>query len=209
LLRDGGEEKLSQHKDLESVKLIRPRRVVTMPDRIIEHGFAYIAIDSQRRFDENQRYMFGALEDQVDPAEMEEHLKTLGVFMLISSEDVPAEDILPLYYTRQVIEQIFDLDKNNVDLLPLRTHSEETFRGHLMLTFLAAVAFLVIREKLNATKWNVTGAFAGMAPLKCKVYKNELLIKEPTKKMKNISDSLKLKIPEKMNVQNADILRFK
>ncbi|MDR1597602.1 MAG: transposase [Holosporales bacterium] len=54
----------------------------------------------------------------------------------MSSENIDAKDILKVYYTRQSIEQIFDTQKNNVDLLPLRAHSEITFRGHLMLTFL-------------------------------------------------------------------------
>lgn len=57
----------------------------------------------------------------------------LGVFILLSSEDMGAEEILPLYYTRQQIEQVFDIGKNNADLLPLRLQNEDAFRGHLML----------------------------------------------------------------------------
>ncbi|MDE7479025.1 MAG: hypothetical protein K2M91_13970 [Lachnospiraceae bacterium] len=44
--------------------------------------------------------------------------------------------ILPLYYTRQQEERVFDTGKNNADLLPLRIQNEDAFRGHLMLTFI-------------------------------------------------------------------------
>jgi len=51
-----------------------------------------------------------------------------------------ADEILPLYYTRQQIEQVFDITKNYAEVLPLRVHSEETFRGHLFVSFVAAIA---------------------------------------------------------------------
>jgi hypothetical protein len=50
-----------------------------------------------------------------------------GLFILISSEKMEPEEVMPLYYTRQAVEQIFDVSKNNADLLPLRGHGEETF----------------------------------------------------------------------------------
>ncbi|MDR2750431.1 MAG: hypothetical protein LBC41_07215 [Clostridiales bacterium] len=36
-----------------------------------------------------------------------------GVFIFISTIDVPITEILPLYYTRQEIEQMIDFFKNN------------------------------------------------------------------------------------------------
>jgi hypothetical protein len=163
-------------------------------------GFVYIAIDAQRRADETKAYLMDALEDKVATEEIEEELEKKGVFMLISSEDVEPEEILPLYYTRQVVEQIFDLNKNNVDLLPLRVHSEETFRGHLMLTFLASVAFLVLRDRLKTAKINTTEAFARMSVVKCKVYENEILVKEPTKKAKKVAETLGVRLPERIRL---------
>jgi hypothetical protein len=62
-------------------------------------------------------------------------MSCLGLFMLISSENIPEHEILPLYSTRQQIEQVSDVGKNNADLLPLSIQSEETFQGHLTLTF--------------------------------------------------------------------------
>jgi hypothetical protein len=100
-------------------------------------GFAYIGVDMDNRNQQFKRAAFAAIDDKKSPEEMDERIAKLGVFMLLSSEDMETNEILPLYYTRQQIEQVFDIGKNYADLLPLRVQSEDTFRGHLMLTFMA------------------------------------------------------------------------
>jgi transposase len=50
------------------------------------------------------------------------------VFILTSTIDVQNNEILPCYYTRQTVEQIFDYLKNEADILPIRVHSEHAFR---------------------------------------------------------------------------------
>jgi hypothetical protein len=158
-------------------------------------AYAYIAIDLGRRNEESYKYVVSALEDKVAPEEIDEKLKTKGMFILISSEKIATGEILPLYYSRQAIEQIFDINKNNVELLPLRCHSEETFRGHLMLSFLSSVAYLVAQNRLKGSAFNPIGAFAALRNLKCKVYDKKLLVKEPTKKMKEIANIMNLTLP--------------
>jgi hypothetical protein len=61
-------------------------------------------------------------------------MSAMGRFVLISARRVAESKILPAYYTRQQIEQIFDIGKNYAGMLPLRVHKEETFIGHLLLT---------------------------------------------------------------------------
>jgi transposase len=167
-------------------------------------GFAFVAVDSERRSDEIKSRMKSMIEDKVPCEEIDRELKTAGAFILISSEDIAVSDILNVYYARQSVEQIFDINKNNVDLLPLRSHSERAFRGHLMLTFLASVAFLLVdkaQKNIGKTaactsKLNATGLFAVMKNLKCKVYDQKVLVKEPTKKVKNAASKLQITLPE-------------
>jgi|GEM_PF-4327460 len=49
-------------------------------------------------------------------------------------------EILQLYYSRQAVGQAFGFGKNYANLLPLRTHGEATFSGHLFVSFLATVS---------------------------------------------------------------------
>lgn len=57
------------------------------------------------------------------------------------------DKVVKRYYMRQQIEQVFDLGKNNCKLTPVRIHSEDTLRGHLMMTFLAAVVGKKIQQE--------------------------------------------------------------
>jgi hypothetical protein len=163
-------------------------------------GFAYIVIDNARRAEEINRYAVAALEDGISPEEMDKALRTKGMFILLSSETIEPKELLPLYYSRQKIEQIFDISKNYAELLPLRKHNEKTFRGHLLLTFIASAVFTVLQNKFKNTDYNPVGAFSILRNLKCKVYDKSILIKEPTKKIKKIMEILKINIPEQINL---------
>lgn len=104
-------------------------------------GFAYIGIDMDSKNLQFKRAVFAAIDDGAPPDEMDARIANLGMFMLLSSDDMGASEILPLYYTRQKVEQVFDIGKNNADLFLLRIQNEDTFCGHLMLTFMATAIF--------------------------------------------------------------------
>jgi len=166
--------------------------------------YAYIAIDIQRRNDESYHYLQGALEDKLKGSltdkEIEKKLEALGVFVLICTECLETRDILPMYYTRQTIEQIFDVGKNNLDLLPLRVHNEMTFRGHLMLSFMASAAYLSFSHSLKKSDFNAAGLLLKARNLKCKVYNNTILVKEPTKVIREAASLLKIELPDYITV---------
>jgi len=162
--------------------------------------YAYIAIDVQRRNDESYNYLEGALDDKLkgdlSDKDIEKKLESLGVFVLLCSECLETQDILPMYYTRQTIEQIFDVGKNNLELLPLRVHKEDTFRGHLMLSFMASAAYLSFSHGLIKSDYNAVGVLLNARNLKCKVYNETILVKEPTKVTREAATLLKIDLPD-------------
>jgi transposase len=105
-----------------------------------------------------------------------------GVFVLVSSRRIAREKLLPLYYTRQQIEQIFDIGKNYADLLPLRVQNEDTFRGHLILTFIATIIFKKLQDALKKTVITPQSLFFTLRNQKCKVYDDKVITQEAFKK---------------------------
>jgi hypothetical protein len=159
-------------------------------------AYAYVAIDHQRRSDESYSYMKQVVDDkQLDYEEIDRKAKGKGMFVIISSECVETSEILPLYYTRQAIEQVFDVYKNNADLTPLRTHNEDTFRGHLLLSFLSAITYMLVNHQLDGIRYCADGAFRSLNNLKCKVFDDYILVKEPTKKENDITKHLGIELP--------------
>jgi transposase len=166
---------------------------------------AYIALDVDVMQDEQKRYLEKNAEAAKKKKGMtDEAMKRFGCFIMVSSEKLETSEVLPLYYMRQSIEQTFDLAKNDVDLVPLRTHTEETFRGHLLLCFLSTVALMTVKRYL-ATHKKLKNLCAKMALrdmrfIKCDVFGRTLVTTEASKNANLIINELKLKLPDVVNL---------
>jgi transposase len=154
-------------------------------DLFSHSGYAYIVCDIKRKADEITKFLMGAKEDGLDEAEIECALKSKGKFVLISSLDISTTEVIPMYYTRQTAENLFCISKSCLDVLPLRTHSVETFRGYLMLTFISLVIYIEYKRKL-CDKYAVEEALMEMSNLMCRVYADNIIVSELNKKMKEI-----------------------
>ena len=164
-------------------------------------GYAYVAVDVDRKHDEIKRYAKAALENKdISPHDMNQAMRTKGLFILLSSKDVSVNDILPLYYERQAIEHVFDFSKNNVDLLPLRVHTEDAFRGHLLLSFLASAAYIAVNNLLDGSDDCAMSSFHLLRNLKCKVFDSCSIVLEPDKRMNAIAKHLKLVFPSSLDL---------
>jgi transposase len=162
-------------------------------------AFAYVVCDVKRKADESTKYMIAAKEDNLDINEINKEMIFKGKLVIISSVDIPTGEIIPLYYTRQFAENLFGISKSFLEILPLRIHSIETFRGYLLLNFLSLVVYLGLKKDLK-NKLTVEAALTEMTNLMCKVFDGTLLVSEPTKKMKEICSSLRVVVPNSLGV---------
>ena len=158
-------------------------------------AFAYIGVDIVRKALEAKSTFQRAKNKKMDTGLVFDTIQKQGVFVLVSSRRIAAGEVLPLYYTRQQIEQVFDVGKNYADLLPLRIHTEETFRGHLMLTFAVTAIIKMIQDSLKGTAITPISLFLNLRNQKCKVYDNKVIIQEAFKKAKDCYDLFRIKCP--------------
>ena len=154
-------------------------------------GYAYIGVDVDSRNRQIKRTVFNSMDDKLSDEETDRRIENLGVFILLSSDELKVTEILPLYYTRQQIEQVFDIGKNNADILPLRVQNEQTFRGHLMLTFMATAVLQrlqrdIIQKRKKGDKTNPEGSLMKLRNQKCKVYSDNVIPQEPVKEVNAI-----------------------
>ena len=196
---------IQAHKDVESAQniVIYGKRALYLKRVPIDlfgcNGFAYIVCDVKRKGTETTKYLIAAKEDNLSDDVINEALNEKGKFVIISSDEIPVNEVLPLYYTRQSAENLFGISKSFLDFLPIRTHSIETLRGYLMLTFLALIVYIELKRRL-ADKFTVEAALIEMANLMAKIYGNTTIILEPTKKMKAIADLLGYMVPMRLGV---------
>ena len=154
-------------------------------------AYAYIVLDVKRYSEEITKYIISSTEDRVSEEEINNNLKYKGKFILISSKDMNIEEVVPLYYTRQKVENMFGILKNNLNLLPLRVNSIETFRGYIFFNFLCLIIYLNLQNKLK-NRYTTEDFILTMNNLKCKVFKDNILVQEKNRKMKEMIEMLKL-----------------
>ena len=173
------------------------KRVPCKPDGV-HGGWAYLGLDPARKRDEEEKLLARAGRSGMDAGEVHDAMATLGTFMLVSSKRLAPADILPTYYARQQIEQVFDLGKNYAPMLPLRVRSEEALQGHLLLTFAATAVFRLLQERLEGSPYNPQSLFQNLRNQKCKVYDTQVIPQEPARKAHDAYRLLDIPSPAKL-----------
>lgn len=197
-------ELLKESHDLENIKYatkcgtrgIFVKRVKI--DIYEQTAYAYIVLDSTRRAKEIQQKVLEYI-DAEDTAIADPDLTNCGIMMLISSKELDAKAVVSDYYSRQFIEQAFGFCKDDLGLLPLRRHSDETIRGYLLLQFITLILFIELRKQLNG-KYTVEQALNITRNLKCKVFDKTVLPAEQTKKQREIYKLCNIIVPKKCGI---------
>jgi transposase len=168
-------------------------------------AYVYLCRDITMRGLESSKLFANAKKKDMNTSDVYDALETQGIFMLFSSRQIAKEKLLGTYYMRAQIEQIFDIAKNYTNLLPLRVQTEETFRGHLVLAFIASVVVRMLQIDLKRTGYTVESALLNLKNQKCKVFDREVLPQETIKKINDIYKMFKLKCPNSIPRKKADI----
>jgi hypothetical protein len=158
-------------------------------------AYAFIGLDIDRKNSESRKLFQRAKGEKLSNANVYDKMSSHGIFILVSSRRIAKDKILPTYYMRQQIEQIFDIGKNYADMLPLRVQNEDTFRGHLLMTFIASVVVKKLQDDLKGTVFNPISLFMSLRNQKCKVYSNSIIVQEAFKKANDIYKHFKIPCP--------------
>jgi transposase len=163
-------------------------------------AYAYIGRDIDRKNLESRKLFERAKGQKLSNAEVYDKMNSHGTFILASSQKIAIDKILPTYYMRQNVEQIFDIGKNYANMLPLRVQNEDTFRGHLLMTFIATVVVRKLQENLKDSVYNPISIFMNLRNHKCKVYNERVVVQESVKKVNEIYKIFKISCPTDIKI---------
>lgn len=163
-------------------------------------AYAYIVLDPERKGRETKNFILQNIKNKENTLEeLEYDMMKRGIMILVSSFNLKNEDVIPAYYVRQTAEMLFGFSKDDLSLLPLRVHNEESLRGFLFMQFVTLIAFVHIKNKLGKDH-NVEEILLKLRNLKCKVYDDEIIICEPNKQQKEILEKLDILMPKKLGI---------
>ncbi len=156
--------------------------------------YAYVILDPERRVRERNEIYAKHLSDALPKKKLETQLKRKGFMILLSTEQMSVKEAVSLYYTRDFAEKCFKYFKSDLAILPLRTHSEDTLAGYLLINFLALALYL----QLRTTELDVSldDAFQILRGIKKKIYDDTEIVSESTKKQKEILKAFEILVPK-------------
>jgi transposase len=177
---------------------------IVVKTNICEHdGFVYLILDPAKRSKDITQLVEERSNSGPDDPRNEEQdkyaLTSAGVFALGSSKEIPLKDVMESYYIRQTAERIFGNSKDDLDILPIRCHSETTIRGYLFMQFLLLIVFTELRKLLNR-KTTIEQALLVARQLKCKVFSKIIVVQELTRKQKDLFESCSIIVPTSLGI---------
>lgn len=141
-------------------------------------AYAYLCFDVDASGDENHKAIKQSRKKKKSGNEMHQIFEESGIFVIVSTLPYQTEDILNVYYTRQLVEQYYDISKGLSRLTPLRVHNEQRMLGHLLLSQIAATINLYIQKEMHTSFNDSEEMFMGLRNQKCIVYANRIVTNE-------------------------------
>ena len=163
-------------------------------------AYAYLVLDPKRKGMEITNLAIQTIDEkEKNKKELEYQLSTRGIMILVSSCNIKKEDVVPSYYIRQTAENMFGFSKDDLRILPLGVHGEDTLRGYLLMQFLSLAVFIKLKKELG-NKFSVEDLVLTMRNLKCKVYEKNIIIGELTRKQKDLIEKLGILMPKNLGI---------
>ena len=158
-------------------------------------AYAYLCKDMTMHNEGQKHAIERAGDENLTGADIFDDLQKQGVFVLITTRKVATDKLLPLYYMRDQVEKIFEICKQGGKILPINVENEDTLRGHLMMTFIAAATLKMMSDKLSSTSLTTESMFMNLHEQHAIVYDNEFITTEPVKKMNDAYKAFKVQCP--------------
>ena len=169
-------------------------------------GFAYLGYDVDRASDETHKAVKKLAIKKMNDKQFQKTMDRAGLFIIVSSLPYQSDEILPVYYIRQTIEQYFDISKGSSKLTPLRIHSEESLYGHLILSMIAATVNIRIMNTIKQYHENRDSLFMSLNNQKCIVYRTQVNTCEPQAIANEFYNKFKVKCPISLKRSGAKLI---
>lgn len=131
---------------------------------------------------------------------IKEKINRLGYFILATNNDFEKEDILTKYRSRDQVEKVFDLLKNEMDGMRLRAHSQYNTDARLFIKFLSLIIkseIIRIMRKADLFKtYTVRELLSELKKVKYSRINDEILISEISKKNRKILEAFQIDLNE-------------
>jgi transposase len=174
------------------------KRLIECGKRKADEIYLYKFEDLDLKLKETKTLYQRLDEGKIDKNELREKLKKTGMILILSSIDVPEQEMYELYKKRERVEKLFDAYKNVLDADRLYLQDDESVFGHVFISFLSLYAYCKLEEMLKKAQLSRKMSPTDLLLQYSKVYHvnigDRTLISEVPKKDRDLEKKLGLNI---------------
>jgi len=170
------------------------KRLIECGKREVDEIFIYKFEDLDLKLEETKT-LFERLDmGKIDKNGLREKLKNAGTILILSSKDLPEQEMYELYKKRERVEKLFDTYKNVLDADRLYLQDDESVFGHVFISFLSLYAYCKLESMLKNAELNRKMSPMDLLLQYSKVFHLEIgdhgLISEVPKKVRDLEKKL-------------------
>jgi hypothetical protein len=170
------------------------KRLIECGKRKVDEIVLYKFEDLDLKLEETKTLYQRLDEGRIDKNELREKLKKTGTILILSSKDMPEQEMYELYKKRERVEKMFDTYKNVLDADRLYLQDDESVFGHVFISFLSLYAYCKLENMLKKAKINRKMSPMDLMLQYSKVYHIEIgdrtIISEVPKKIMDLEKML-------------------
>lgn len=138
------------------------------------------------------------------PKAISQAVNRMGKMILLSSSKRDWDEALTLYRERDMVEKLYDELKNDLEMLPLRVHKDETLAGLVFVYFVALTMRALLMQKAQKAKLleksSTVDLLLEMQKLRAVQIGRVWKLTEVTKRQRTILERLGISIPVEPNL---------
>lgn len=143
------------------------------------------------------KYSEGRFHVNIKKNAVAQRINKMGMYILFTNNDLPWDECLSTYKSRDLVEKGFDLLKNDLEARPLNIQRENTLRGLLFVNFLSLILKMRLLHRMSQTglhkKYTIDSLLFELEKIKKIELEDGTQITTPlTKKQKDILEPLGL-----------------
>lgn len=126
-----------------------------------------------------------------------QYTNKLGVFILIYNGELTWDACLSLYRSRDLVEKLFDVLKNDLDIMPINVKTQESLAGLLFITYLSLLLRMHIVRQIQSVglqkKHSLEHIFVELEKIRwIELPDDKCILTEVGKKQREILDALNI-----------------
>ena len=174
------------------------KRLIECGKRKVGEIYLYKFEDLDLKLEETKTLYQRLDEGRIDKDELHEKLKRTGIILILSSKNMPTQEMYELYKKRERVEKLFDAYKNVLDADRLYLQDDESVFGHVFISFLSLYAYCKLEEMLKKAELSRKMSPCDLLLQYSKVYHVKIgdrtLISEVPNKVRDLDSKLGLNL---------------